>query len=41
MNTHLEEHYAFYGEYTGVRTARKHIAWYTRGWRAPTCSATA
>ncbi|MWS31425.1 tRNA dihydrouridine synthase DusB, partial [Escherichia coli] len=26
-----EEHYAFYGEYTGVRTARKHIAWYTRG----------
>lgn len=31
MNTHLEEHYAFYGEYTGVRTARKHIAWYTRG----------
>ncbi|MFP3889871.1 tRNA dihydrouridine synthase DusB [uncultured Ralstonia sp.] len=31
MNAHLEEHYAFYGEYTGVRTARKHIAWYTRG----------
>ncbi|MDO3556872.1 tRNA dihydrouridine synthase DusB [Ralstonia pseudosolanacearum] len=31
MNTHLEEHYGFYGEYTGVRTARKHIAWYTRG----------
>ena len=31
MNAHLEEHYAFYGEFTGVRTARKHIAWYTRG----------
>ena len=28
---HLEDHYAFYGEYTGVRTARKHILWYTRG----------
>ncbi|NEN76319.1 tRNA dihydrouridine synthase DusB [Pelistega sp. NLN82] len=25
---HLHEHYQFYGEYTGVRTARKHIAWY-------------
>jgi len=25
---HLEEHYAFYGEQTGVRTARKHIGWY-------------
>ncbi len=27
---HLDEHYALYGEYTGVRTARKHIAWYLR-----------
>ncbi len=25
---HLEEHYQFYGAHTGVRTARKHIAWY-------------
>ncbi|MFS8976930.1 tRNA dihydrouridine synthase DusB [Cupriavidus necator] len=33
MNAHLEDHYAFYGEFTGVRTARKHIAWYTRGLR--------
>jgi len=33
MNTHLEDHYDFYGEFTGVRTARKHIAWYTRGLR--------
>jgi tRNA-dihydrouridine synthase B len=25
---HLEDHYQFYGEYTGVRSARKHIGWY-------------
>lgn len=25
---HLDEHYAFYGEHTGVRSARKHISWY-------------
>ncbi|KVO21633.1 tRNA dihydrouridine synthase DusB [Burkholderia ubonensis] len=31
MNEHLEDHYSFYGEFTGVRTARKHIGWYTRG----------
>src|SRR6202012_3710403 len=31
MNDHLEDHYAFYGEFTGVRTARKHIGWETRG----------
>jgi tRNA-dihydrouridine synthase B len=30
MNAHLEAHYAFYGEYVGVRTARKHIGWYVR-----------
>ncbi len=29
--THLQELYAFYGEYTGVRVARKHIAWYSKG----------
>src|SRR5690606_2479815 len=28
---HLEDHYGFYGEYTGVRTARKHIGWYLDG----------
>ncbi|MDR1163633.1 MAG: tRNA dihydrouridine synthase DusB [Candidatus Accumulibacter sp.] len=28
---HLESLYAFYGAETGVRVARKHIAWYTRG----------
>jgi tRNA-dihydrouridine synthase B len=27
---HLESLYAFYGEYTGVRTARKHLSWYCR-----------
>jgi tRNA-dihydrouridine synthase B len=30
MNHHLRAHYAFYGEYLGVRTARKHIGWYVR-----------
>ena len=29
--THLEDLYAFYGIDTGVRVARKHISWYTRG----------
>jgi tRNA-dihydrouridine synthase B len=28
--THLEDHYRFYGADQGVRTARKHIIWYTR-----------
>ncbi|HMM55520.1 MAG TPA: tRNA dihydrouridine synthase DusB [Candidatus Desulfobacillus sp.] len=28
---HLEALYAFYGSETGVRVARKHISWYTRG----------
>ncbi|MDR1709179.1 MAG: tRNA dihydrouridine synthase DusB [Candidatus Accumulibacter sp.] len=28
---HLEELYAFYGVETGVRIARKHISWYTKG----------
>ncbi len=30
MARHLQAHYAFYGEYLGVRTARKHIGWYVR-----------
>lgn len=25
---HLEEHYEFYGEVSGVKTARKHLSWY-------------
>ena len=28
---HLEDLYEFYGIETGVRVARKHISWYTRG----------
>jgi len=28
---HLHALYTFYGEYTGVRMARKHIAWYSKG----------
>jgi tRNA-dihydrouridine synthase B len=31
LNVHLQEHYALYGEWTGVRSARKHIAWYVKG----------
>ncbi|MGH8280017.1 MAG: tRNA dihydrouridine synthase DusB [Gammaproteobacteria bacterium] len=30
MLAHLENLYAFYGEYTGVRVARKHIGWYLK-----------
>ena len=28
---HLEDLYDFYGTETGVRVARKHISWYTKG----------
>ena len=30
MLRHLRELYSFYGEYMGVRIARKHIGWYSR-----------
>ena len=30
MREHLQAHYAFYGEFMGLRTARKHIGWYVR-----------
>ena len=30
MRAHLEDLYAFYGEETGVRVARKHLSWYFR-----------
>lgn len=30
MAQHLRAHYAFYGDYLGVRTARKHIGWYVQ-----------
>jgi tRNA-dihydrouridine synthase B len=28
---HLQDLYQFYGELTGLRVARKHISWYTKG----------
>ena len=31
LESHLDELYHFYGEYSGVRIARKHISWYTAG----------
>ena len=31
MHGHLEDHYTLYGNDTGVRSARKHIGWYTEG----------
>ena len=31
LRAHLEALYDFYGEGTGVRVARKHISWYTKG----------
>lgn len=31
---HLHNLYAFYGEHTGVRIARKHISWYSKGHRS-------
>ncbi len=32
LTEHLAEHLGLYGEYTGVRSARKHLAWYVRDW---------
>ena len=31
MKNHMSNLYEFYGEFTGVRVARKHIAWYSKG----------
>jgi tRNA-dihydrouridine synthase B len=31
LNEHLLDLYDFYGDHTGLRVARKHISWYTRG----------
>jgi len=33
MIEHINNLYEFYGEYTGVRIARKHIGWYSKGQR--------
>ncbi len=30
LREHLLDHYVFHGEFTGVRTARKHVGWYLR-----------
>ena len=32
---HLHDHYALYGEFTGVRSARKHLGWYARSLPLP------
>lgn len=34
---HLHDLYDFYGEYTGLRMARKHISWYTKGLSGSAC----
>jgi tRNA-dihydrouridine synthase B len=31
MLGHLHDLYEFYGDLTGMRVARKHISWYTKG----------
>ncbi|MEW8050315.1 MAG: tRNA dihydrouridine synthase DusB [Candidatus Thiodiazotropha sp.] len=31
LTGHVEQLYDFYGEYLGIRIARKHIAWYSKG----------
>ncbi len=33
LRAHLLDHYAFHGEFSGVRTARKHVGWYLRAIR--------
>jgi len=35
LTGHLEQLYAFYGEHTGVRVARKHVGWYLKSAAAP------
>jgi tRNA-dihydrouridine synthase B len=32
---HLHDHYSLYGEYTGVRSARKHLGWYAQALPLP------
>jgi len=32
---HLQDHYSLYGEFTGVRSARKHLAWYAQALPLP------
>jgi tRNA-dihydrouridine synthase B len=35
MLAHLLEHYELYGEYSGVRSARKHLGWYAQSFADP------
>jgi tRNA-dihydrouridine synthase B len=34
LTAHLQEHYQFYGEFIGLRTARKHVGWYLKRYLA-------
>ena len=38
---HLQDHYQLYGEYTGVRSARKHLGWYAQALPVPATEAVA
>jgi len=38
---HLEDHYSLYGEFTGVRSARKHLGWYAQSLPVPKVEADA
>ena len=38
---HLQDHYSLYGESTGVRSARKHLAWYAQSLPVPQAAADA
>jgi tRNA-dihydrouridine synthase B len=38
---HLHDHYDLYGEFTGVRSARKHLGWYVRSLPVPPAEADA
>jgi len=38
---HLQDHYQLYGEYTGVRSARKHLGWYAQALPVPATEAAA
>ena len=31
MREHIEDMHSFYGEFSGVRIARKHLGWYSKG----------
>jgi tRNA-dihydrouridine synthase B len=38
---HLEDHYNLYGDFTGVRSARKHLGWYAQSLPIPAAEAQA